>query len=172
MKTTANYSTQNKQVVFIVDDQPLFANILKEELENNSTAVYLFTSGEECIANLDKKPNIIVLDYELDDGSNKQMNGIDVLKKIKSIDAEIEIVMLSGHEEVNIATTSIKSGAYDYVVKNESTFVNVKNKMANIFKKLELIKEIKEVKKLKTGIAAVTLIGIIIASISQEFSNF
>lgn len=172
MKTNSDFSKSKKQVIFIVDDQPLFANILKEELQNNSNTIYTFSSGEECLANMQKNPTVVILDYELDDGSKMKMNGIEVLKKIKSVNPQIEVLMLSGHEDVNVATNSIKSGAYDYVVKNESAFVNTKNKMVNMFRKIDLIYEIKEVKNLKYQIAAIVFFAVILFTVTRQYTEF
>jgi len=172
MKTTTQPSSQKIQRVFIVDDQALYANILKESLQNNLVEVFTFTSGEECIQNMDKNPSIILLDYQLDDGTTDQMNGIEVLKKVKEINPEVEVVMLSGHEKVEIVTNSLKAGAYDYVVKNESTIINLKNRMSNIIKKFELKLEIKEINNLKARIAVISVAAIIVASVTQQFANF
>jgi len=173
MKTTFNSDkTSKKQLVFIVDDQQLFADIIKESMQNNYVEVKTFASGEECLENMHQNPSIIILDYELDDGSKTKLNGLEVLRKIKASNPETEVVMLSGHERVEIVTNSLKAGAYDYVVKNESTIINLNNRMSKIFKKFELKNEIKELNGLKAKIAVITIAGVILASVTHQFANF
>lgn len=160
--------SRNKQVIFIVDDQPVYSNILKSDIQNANTEIFTFTNGEDCMKAMNLNPSIVVLDFELDDGSETRMNGIAVLKQIKEQYPEVEVIMLSGHEDVKIATTSIKFGAYDYVVKNENALINVKNKMKNIFRKIDILTELKEVNILKRGLVALT----VIASLFAYFSGY
>ena len=149
----------DKKLIFVVDDQSVYANILGSLLEEEKYDVRVFYNGEDCIKNLHMNPDIVILDFELDEIMHQKMNGIDVLKYIKENHIGCEVVMLSGHEDVVVATTSIKLGAFDYVVKNENSFINIKNKMKNIYQKLNVLKELKEINTLKTK-----LVGLIIAS--------
>jgi len=159
----------NKKTVFIVDDQPVYANVLKGNIENSSTKVFTFSNGEDCLAAMDMNPEVIVLDFELDGGTGKIMNGIAVLKKLKEEYPNTEVVMLSGHEDVKIATTSIKFGAYDYVVKNENALINVKNKLRNIYRKLNILGELKEVNILKQRITAIAILATVFAVVINGF---
>ncbi len=163
-------SRRVKKTIFIVDDQPVYANILKSDIENRDNTVHVFSTGEACMASMNKNPDIVVLDFELDDGSKKNMNGIEVLMKIKEGFPAVEVVMLSGHDDVNIATTSIKFGANDYVVKNESALVNVQNKIRNIGRRMEVLTELKDVNTLKMKIAGAVVFGITVASVASILS--
>lgn len=162
-------STRNsKKVIFIVDDQPLYANILKASIEQPKHEIHLFESGEECMEKMHLSPDVVVLDFELDDGSQTQMNGIEVLKKIKEVNPDCETIMLSGHEDVKIATSSIKFGAYDYVVKNENAIINIKNRMRNIYRKIDILTELKEVKVMKAAIFAIAAVMCVFAVFSKD----
>jgi len=151
------------KTVFIVDDQPVYSGILKNDIQDNVTTVKEFSNGEDCLASMDQNPDIVILDFELDDGSGKVMNGIEVLMKIKESHPDVEVIMLSGHDDVNIATTSIKFGANDYVVKNDSALVNVKNKIRNIVRRMAVLQELKEVNALKMKIGGAVAVGIIVS---------
>jgi len=120
--------TTYKPLIFIVDDDPLYHevysyNLKKENYEN----IMYFKSGEDCIANLDKKPDVIILDYEM-----KGMNGIQTLKKIKEYNNDIKVIICSGHEDFDVAIKSIKLGAVNFIRKNEFTYNKIKFMMKKI----------------------------------------
>ena len=158
----------NRKTIFIVEDQEMYANIIKVSIENKNTAVHIFSTGEECVANLSMNPDVVIMDYELDDGSHTNMNGIETLAAIKDQAPNTEVVMLSGHDDVKVVTNSIKAGAYDYVVKNENAMINVKNRMKNIFKNMALVQEMKELRILRTGIVAIAVIACVFAIFSAD----
>lgn len=147
-----------KKVVYIIDDQAIYAEIMKENLKSREAKVYTFVSGEDALTSTAPSPDVVVLDYELDDGSQVNENGIAVLRKLKNKFPEVEVVMLSGHEDVRIATTSIKFGAYDYVVKNENAAINLKNRVRNIFRKMNILNEVYELTRFKRSIFAIVAV--------------
>jgi two-component system OmpR family response regulator len=122
--------------VFLVDDDRMFLSTLKETLDTefkNKLDISIFTSGEECLKNINGKPDMVILDYFLnEDGHSNTIDGIEVLKQIKKTDyRDILVVMLSGQDKLQIALDSIKNGAYEYVTKSESAFVRIKNIIKN-----------------------------------------
>ncbi len=103
--------------IFIVEDDPVYVRLIKYVFEMNPEhEVFIFATGKECLDNLHLKPSIISLDYSLPD-----MDGETVMKKIQSIDHNIEVIILSGQNDVAIAVQLLKDGAHDYIVKNEET---------------------------------------------------
>ena len=70
-----------KANVYIVDDDPTFAQILKHSFESQKVKkVKVFDSGEECLKQVAiDKPNLVMLDFTLGG-----LNGVDVLERIKS----------------------------------------------------------------------------------------
>ena len=68
--------------------------------------------------------------------------------------------MLSGWDDVNIAVASMKFGAYDYVIKNESALINIKNRTKNIFKKFQILERLAQEKMYKYyALGLIVLIG-------------
>ena len=138
--------TQEKISIFLVDDDPVYANVLKYDLSTDAShKISVFSSGAACLQNLNTNPDIIFLDYYL----GGIINGIDVLKKINKFKKNTKVIIfLSGQESIEVAENVMKYGAYDYVVKNESAFIRVKGLIKIIQHFNELLIENKEFKKL------------------------
>ena len=158
----------SKKVIFTVDDQLVFSNILKSEIQDATSMVHIFLNGEDCLEAMYLIPDVVILDYELD--GDDRMNGIQVLRKIKEADLGAEVIMLSAHEDLSIATASIKLGAYDYVVKNEHAIDNVKNKIRHIERKMEVMYEVKALRLLKMKMLIAIAIGLFFSILVIQFS--
>lgn len=160
----------NNRNTFIVDDDPMQVQMLKDHLSDKlKLNITTFSTGEDCLSNMDKEPVIVVLDYYLNSVEKNAANGIDILKKIKAKAPNTEVIMLSGQEKIEVAVESMNNGAFDYVVKNESAFVNTENKIRNVFKNIKLQENAAMYKKatIFMGIALVLILiiaGILIAT--------
>ena len=156
-----------KQVktIFIVDDDLMQSSMLQDYLSKYSTfSIHAFSSGEECIKNLSMDPDIIFLDYNFDKAGSNAMNGIDILKEIKSSKPTTEVIMISGQDRIDVAVNTMKYGAFDYIVKSESSFHRAENVIFNIIKRLKLQGEASLYKKLTItfGIALFIMIIVVI----------
>ncbi len=157
-----------KQVknIFIVDDDPMQATMLADYLSKYSTfSISVYNSGEECLKNLNKNPEIIFLDYNFDKAGKMAMDGIDILKEIKEAKPETEVVMISGQDKIEVAVNTIKYGAFDYIVKSESAFHRSENIIFNIIKRIKLQGEARLYKKLTLLFGLSLLIMVIIVLI-------
>jgi two-component system, OmpR family, response regulator len=126
---------KDKIRIFFVDDDPIYLKMLENNLKQSkvyNSKVFTFSSGEDAIKNLHLKPDIIVLDYYLNGIDTNSFDGIKSLQEIKHANPNIEVVMLSGQDKIEVAVNSIKSGAFDYVTKSESAFVRTQNAINNI----------------------------------------
>jgi two-component system, OmpR family, response regulator len=172
METTIE--TMNKPLsVFLVDDDKMFLLSLKHKLIDQFKDVkfFTFTSGEECLENIDKNPDVVVLDYYLSEDAAGAMDGLDVLKKIKSVSNNIRVIMLSAQDKLNIAVESIKYGASEYVVKSETAFVRVQNSIKNL---LNTISYSKDRKKYETWnyVIAFILLALILINLIYYVNHF
>lgn len=121
-----------ERFLFIVDDEPIQNEMLKDYLEDRYLyKVKMYESGEAALADMDLHPEIVVLDYHLNSTDPSALNGIEVLKKIKDQHPDTQVIMLSGQDKISVATDTMKFGAYDYVVKGESSFARVENIINN-----------------------------------------
>jgi DNA-binding NtrC family response regulator len=97
--------------------------------------VHAFHTGEECIAAIKvRKPGIVFLDYYLNSQVRDAMDGIDVLKAIKELEPETEVVMISGQDKIEVAVNTMKYGAFDYIVKGEGSFYRAEKAVFNIYR--------------------------------------
>jgi|TARA_B110000908_G_C10258933_1_gene457658 DNA-binding NtrC family response regulator len=133
---------KNLQRIFIVEDDTFYAGLLKNEIiKNRLGEVESFSSGESFMNNLFKMPDIVLLDHNL--GS---MQGVDILKNIKSLNPNIQVIILSAQVKMRVAITSLKFGAYDYVEKNDFAFDRIKTLIKSITKFNQIVKEKKRLK--------------------------
>ena len=121
----------DKTLVYVVDDEPLQRDMLKDHLSKMSKyEIHDFTTGEECLAAAKVRiPQIVFLDYNLNSQIRDAMDGIDVLKELKNIYPEMEVVMISGQDRIDVAVNTMKYGAFDYIVKGEGSFLRAEKAM-------------------------------------------
>ncbi len=121
--------------IFITDDDFFTLSLVKQHLQNlGYDDVTCFSDGTSCLNHLTEKPNIILLDHQMDD-----LNGFEVLKKIKRFDPNIYVVMVSGQEDMTTALDSLKYGAFDYIIKGADTHDKITKVLAKIDEIQELI---------------------------------
>lgn len=133
-------STKNKIKLFLVDDDALFLKSLELEfLNHDNFIIETFLTGELCISALEKKPDIIILDYLLDGNISGAMNGLATLDKIKAFNNEIPVIILSAQDRIEVAVNCMHHKALDYIVKSETAFLRVKKliETAIHYKKIE-----------------------------------
>jgi DNA-binding NtrC family response regulator len=136
--------------IFLVDDEPYCHNLYGQYLQNlGYDSVRHFGKSADCLDQLTLQPDLIFLDYNMDN-----LNGIDVLKKIKRFDPNILIVFLSGQKEISIAVNALKYGALDYIRKedvDEDRLAECMNKVARVKEFLFSGGRMEPVKKILAG---------------------
>jgi two-component system, OmpR family, response regulator len=136
-------STKNKIKIFLVDDDALFLKSLEIEfLDSADFEIETYATGELCVRNLSHNPDVIILDYMLAEIVKDAMNGIETLDKIKAINPEIPVVMLSGQDKIEVAINCMHHKAFDYVVKSETAFFRLQKIITTIFQQKKLEKEL------------------------------
>jgi DNA-binding NtrC family response regulator len=124
--------------IFAVEDDPTYSKFLRYIFGlNPDFDVYFFTTGNECIKNLHLQPAIVALDFTLPD-----LSGEEVLKKVKSFNPSIQVIIVSGQEKIGTAVKLLKLGAYDYIIKNEDTKDLLLNAINNARKSMTLAEEV------------------------------
>jgi two-component system, OmpR family, response regulator len=126
--------------LYLVDDDAVFLKSLEIDfMTKTAFEVHSFQTGEACLAAMNDKPDIVILDYMLDGLNPLAMNGIQTLDGIKTINNEIPVIMLSGQDKIDVAVNCMHHKAYDYVVKSETAFLRIERNINNILnsKKME-----------------------------------
>jgi DNA-binding NtrC family response regulator len=134
----------NKIKIFLVDDDALFLKSLEIEFrQHGDFDIKTFASGERCLDHLSYHPDLVILDYFLAGIDKFAMNGIDTLDKIKALNADIPVVMLSQQDKIDVAVSCMHHGAFDYVVKSETAFIRLQKIITTIMKSKKMEKELK-----------------------------
>jgi two-component system response regulator AtoC len=124
--------------IFVVEDDEWYNRLLVHTLSlNPDYEIQSFTTGKDCLDNLHQEPDIITLDYRLPD-----TKGLEVLKQIKEINEDIQIILISEQIDIDVVVTLLQHGAYDYIVKSKDIRERLLNTVNNIRQGSNLKKEI------------------------------
>ena len=105
---------KTQPVIFVVEDNVLYQNLIAKELETLSTNLHFYTNGESAVSDLDKRPTVIVLDYNLDG----KMNGLDTLQRVRDIDPNVYVILFSSQKGLNTKEVFLQYGTFDFLEKN------------------------------------------------------
>lgn len=102
-----------KPNVIFTDDEDTFRNIMANELNRMGYQVTRCASGKETINNMQERDfDVVILDINMPD-----MDGIETLKRVKEVEPNTEVIILTGQGSIENAVQAIKLGAYDYLTK-------------------------------------------------------
>lgn len=134
---------KNKFKIFIVEDDPWYGQIILHHLQSNPDyELNLFKSGKELLNHLYLKPDLVCIDFGLPD-----MSGALLLKEIKSRNAHLPVIVISGQDEINVAVELLKAGARDYIIKDDHTRNQLWKSVLHIRENLSLKQEVEELKE-------------------------
>jgi DNA-binding NtrC family response regulator len=103
----------DKMRMMLVDDEEGFLSTTKKLLERKGINVTTATSGQEALEKLiGESIHVVILDVKM-----PGMDGVAVLKAVKSQYPLVQVVMLTGHGTVESALEGLRSGATDYLMK-------------------------------------------------------
>lgn len=124
---------QGRVSAFIVEDNNLYTYFLNEALkEEGEFNITTFDSTDQCLKSLDQQPDIVVLDYYLENG----MTGLEAFKRIREKHPKLPVVILSGQDDVQVAADLMEAGVYEYIEKKDKDVVDkLKKTLLEISKK-------------------------------------
>ncbi|MBK6753775.1 MAG: response regulator [Flavobacteriales bacterium] len=109
--------------IFIVDDDAMLATMLADHVRGTTPhQVSVFHTGEECLAQLHLHPDLVLLDYYLNSVVKDAADGMRILEKIKKLDRQVHVIMLSSQTQYGIALQTVQKGAEQYVIKGKDQF--------------------------------------------------
>jgi len=99
--------------ILVVDDQKTVCYSLQRFLESEGYNVFTAVSGEEALKIVnDKIPALVIMDVRM-----PEMDGLEVLEKIKKSHPKIQVIMMTAFSTTEKAIHAMKLGAYDYITK-------------------------------------------------------
>ena len=132
-----------KYNILLVDDDPFILEGMGEDLETNGYQVTRASSGEMALALLESTDfNLVITDLVME-----RMDGVQVLKKTKALNREIQVILLTGFGDLDSAIKALRNQADDYLLKpceSEEMMLRVEN----CLKKQELTRRINLYKKI------------------------
>ena len=134
---------KEKIKLYLVDDDAFFLKALELEfLKHADFEIKTFATGELCLENIKNQPDVIFLDYHLNGIEKFAINGMETLDKIKAINPDIPVVMLSSQDKIDVAINCMHHRAFDYVVKSETAFLRLQKIISTIFRYKKMEKEL------------------------------
>lgn len=129
----------DKKLIYLIDDEKSFSRLMEHWIKDRwNYRLKVFNSTSEFLEYEDEEPDLILLDIMLPG----EMNGVELLKYIKSKNPDIPVIMLSAQGNVDVAVETIKIGAFDYFSKPvdlNKLEISIKNAIKNY----ELQKKVK-----------------------------
>ncbi|UCG79496.1 MAG: diguanylate cyclase [Nitrospirota bacterium] len=99
--------------ILVVDDEASLRAILDQVLSDEGYDVVTASSGEGALEMFSKDTfSVVITDIKM-----PGMSGIDLLKEIKDIDSDTQVIIMTSHASVDSAVNAIRLGAYDYLIK-------------------------------------------------------
>lgn len=139
--------------ILVVDDEKDIRGLICDILEDEGYATRRAASAGDCMAALDQSlPDLLILDIWLKDSD---LDGIDILMRVKKMHPHIPVVIISGHGNIEIAVEAIKQGAYDYIEKP----FNIDQLLVVVRRAVEASSLRQENTKLKTGGGPIDILG-------------
>ncbi len=131
-----------KPKILIIDDEKILLENFQHIFEMEGYDVALSENGNEGIRRFAEfEPDIVLLDVSLPD-----MNGIEVLEKIKKIDEDAAIIIITAMPSFDSVVRFIKAGAYDYIAK-QFDIENLKFNIQKTFESVQLRKRLIEIEQ-------------------------
>jgi len=110
---TARLTVVSDSHVFFIDDEKHVRTAVQQTLELADYKVDSFESALSAIPLLSADwPGVIVSDINM-----PEMNGLQLMDKVQEIDKELPVILVTGHGDISMAVSAIRSGAYDFIEK-------------------------------------------------------
>jgi len=157
--------------VFMVEDNELFAHMISEALASQyGYKVEVFYTGEDMLKRINEKPDVVLLDFQLDSSDQNCMNGDKVLEQIMKVQPQTKVVIISSQDDLEQAIELLKYGACDYICKDLQSVNNIAITLQRLIELMNLRSEVdfyksksnKEQKRLMLMVG-VLIIGLILA---------
>ncbi len=101
------------KTVLVIDDEDSIRQVLSIALKEKNYSVFTASNGAEGIEVFkSKKPNIVITDVKM-----HEMSGIEVTKKIKRMDEDVDVIIMTGYGSEELVIESMRAGASNFIKK-------------------------------------------------------
>jgi diguanylate cyclase (GGDEF)-like protein len=122
--------------ILVVDDEATIRLVINRVLSKEGHEVTEVTSGEEALEEFRRKPfSLVITDVMME-----RMSGLDLLKEIRALDPEALVVLMTSKASLEMATSALRSGAYDFLVKPFKDLKIISAVVRRALDKLELVR--------------------------------
>lgn len=133
--------------IAVVEDDKMIGNIIAWELDQNpDNEIELFTSGEELLEQDEFKPDLVILDYQLNGIDKYAVDGLQILKELE---ADTPTIVMSAQTDIKVAVDCIRNGACNYIVKDDLLATNITKSVNEVLDYERTKNEIKRLKRSK-----------------------
>ena len=123
-----------EKLIFIVDDDKVILNLLEYTFKSKEGyEVKTFSSGEECLENIDLNPDLIVLDHIFDKRGEITMTGLETLKQLRKTNQKVPVIILSGQGDSSLVREYEMNGALNYISKSDYFVDNLVDSVEKVF---------------------------------------
>lgn len=137
-KNIFNKPPDKKKLIFIVEDDAIYANTVKAAIKNKFPEIEeikIFPVGELCIDNLHLNPDVIIMDYFLNSRFEDAQDGLEIIKQIRATHKEVNIIVLSSQKDIKIMVDALTSFNCIYIRKDVNAFEKIEKCISEIFTK-------------------------------------
>jgi two-component system, NtrC family, response regulator AtoC len=135
--------TERPLKIFVVEDSEWYNRLVVHTLSlNPDNEIKSFFTGKDFLDSLFESPDIVTLDYRLPD-----MTGLDLLKKIRDENSDIQVILISEQGDIDTVVNLLKLGAYDYITKSDDIKDRLLNTVKNIRDGIGLKREISTLRR-------------------------
>ena len=106
-------STDKQLSIMFVDDDKVTGSVMRRNCDNAKYTCAVFDDAETCLAEFSEKAaDLVITDLRM-----PGMNGFELLSKLREIDADIPVLVMTGYSSVENAVEAMKRGATDFIKK-------------------------------------------------------
>jgi two-component system, OmpR family, response regulator len=124
-----------RKLIFVVDDDPLINALVVRRFTDAGYHLEAFQYGEDCLNELSRDPDLIILDYFFINKNAEVMNGMEVFDRIKKIRPDMPVIMLSAQEKGEVVLELARKGIDDYIIKDHDLIDNLNLAIKEVFEK-------------------------------------
>lgn len=114
--------------VFLIEDNQTEGLLLSLALgKNEELDITHYTNAKDVLEHMDQSPDIALVDINLPD-----INGLELIKKLKEIKPDIRIIVISAQRDVDVISEIQEEGVYNYLVKSEGVLNYLKKVIGDL----------------------------------------